>query len=63
MYAIWEIPPFIKVSLILTSFGMTRNVKFNFSENHPDKGNSLIEAEKRVTFLPFKLIIHTRSAL
>ncbi|TWM34906.1 hypothetical protein CHCC14821_4051 [Bacillus paralicheniformis] len=46
MYAIWEIPPFIKVSLILTGFGMICNANFNYSENDPDKGNLLIEAEK-----------------
>jgi len=46
MYAIWEIPPFIKVSLILTGFGITRNAKFNYSENDPDKGKFAIEAEK-----------------
>jgi hypothetical protein len=30
MYAIWEIPPFLKVSLILTGVGKTRNEKFNY---------------------------------
>lgn len=63
MYAIWEIPPFIKVSLILTGFGMTRNAKFNYSENHPDKGKFAYRSGKRGAFLPFKLMIHTRSPL
>ncbi len=42
---------------------MICNANFNISENDPDKGNLLIEAEKRGAFLPFKLMIHTRSAL